>query len=96
MKLWIDGTRQPDVDWVWSRTSAGAIAMLRGGCVEKISFAPDQPDLVEPVLDWMIGTDTDVRRTMHKPTAKAKRHRPLLRCKALPPDPQEAPQEEAS
>ena len=80
MKLWIDENRQPDVDWVWSKTSHGAITMLRGGCVEKVSFAPDQPGLVEPVLDWMIGNDSPARTAVHSSGAKAAKFRKLLRC----------------
>lgn len=80
MKIWLDATRQPDVDWVWSKTVGGAITMLSGGCVEKISFAPDQPDLVEPVLDWMIERESTSRRAVHPTTAKAKNYRKLIRC----------------
>lgn len=84
MKVWLDSRRQPDVDWVWSKTSHGAIVMLSGGCVEKISFAPDQPHLVEPVVDWMIENDSTSRRAMHKTGARAKKHRNLIRIAAQP------------
>lgn len=57
MKLWLDAHRQPEVDWVWARTARCAIVMLRGGCVERISFAPDQRELVSPVVDWMINNE---------------------------------------
>ena len=84
MKLFLDAKRQPDVDWVWSRTAHGAITMLKGGCVEKISFAPDQPNLVEPVLDWMIENDSPADRAIHKVTAKPKFFRKLFRSAAQP------------
>jgi hypothetical protein len=82
MKLWLDVDRQPDVDWVWSRTAHGAITMLKGGCVEKISFAPDQPHLVDPVVDWMIREGVPARRAVHKASARAKKHRSLLTASA--------------
>jgi hypothetical protein len=82
MKVWLDSRRQPDVDWVWSQTSTGAVILLRGGCVEKISFAPDQPDLVEPVVDWMIENGVTTGRATHKTTARAKKHRKLLQIPA--------------
>lgn len=88
MKVWLDKKRQPDVDWVWSKTVEGALTMLRGGCVEKISFAPDQPDLVAPVVDWMIKNEYDPKRAVHSVTAKAKKYRKLLRSAV-----QVAPQE---
>jgi hypothetical protein len=62
MKLWIDAHREPEVDWVWSRALPSAIAFLRGGCVERISFAPDQRDLVGPVVDWMIENEVHPQR----------------------------------
>lgn len=65
MKLWLDSRREPEVDWVWSRTAQGAITFLRGGCVDRISFAPDQGDAVEAVVDWMIDNDVHPRRGTH-------------------------------
>jgi hypothetical protein len=65
MKVWLDARREPEVDWVWSRTVQGAITMLRGGCVDRVSFAPDQPDFVEAVVDWMIDNDVHPRRGVH-------------------------------
>lgn len=88
MKIWLDTKRQPDVDWVWSKTPAGAITMLAGGCVEKISFAPDQPNLVGPVVDWMIEQDSPARTAVHSPTAKAKKPRKLFRSAAQVPMPE--------
>ena len=68
MKLWVDAKREPEVDWVWAKTSHCAIAMLKGGCVERISFAPDQRKLISPVVDWMMGNDVHPRRQVHKRT----------------------------
>ena len=65
MKLWLDAKREPEVDWVWSRTAQGAITMLRGGCVEKISFAPDQSKMINEVLDWMIENESRAARSIH-------------------------------
>lgn len=65
MKLWLDTKREPDVSWVWSRTAHGAITMLKGGCVEMISFAPDQHKMVNEVVDWMIENDSPARRSVH-------------------------------
>lgn len=73
MRLWLDAHREPDVRWVWSKTVGGAITMLAGGCVEKISFAPDQRDLVAPVVDWMIENEVHPARTVHTHTAGVKR-----------------------
>jgi hypothetical protein len=92
MKIWLDADRQPDVDWVWPKTVGCAIVLLSGGCVEKISFAPDQPDLVEPVVDWMIRHDSPARRAVHKPTAQARKPRHLL----VVPVPVVVPESEAS
>lgn len=78
IKLWIDEKREPDVDWVWTRTVAGTIAMLKGGCVDRISFAPDQRDLVSDVVDWMIDHEVHpARREIHPRSAKAKNPRML-------------------
>lgn len=68
----MDAKRQPDVDWVWAKTAHCAIVMLRGGCVEKISFAPDQRRVVSPVVDWMIDNDVHPDRTVHDRTAGVK------------------------
>lgn len=88
MKLWVDADRPPDVDWVWSKTTQGAITMLKGGCVERISFAPDQPDLVEPVLDWMISNESEAKRAVHPRSARAKNFHKLLRSavQVAPPE----------
>lgn len=68
MKLWLDEKREPSVDWVWARTAHCAITMLRGGCVERISFAPDQRSVVKPVVEWMIANDVHPGRQTHKRT----------------------------
>ena len=62
MKLWLDAKREPDPDWVWCKAECSAIAMLKGGCVDHISFAPDQRKLVSAVTDWMIVNDVHPRR----------------------------------
>lgn len=77
MKLWLDELREPEVSWVWSRTAQGAIRMLSGGCVERISFAPDQYPLIRPVVDWMIENLHDADRSMHAEDAGLKRHFPF-------------------
>lgn len=79
MKLWLDHQREPDVDWVWSRTVEGAITMLRGGCVEKISFAPDQKVLVAPVVEWMMENDSTARCATHSRTGGARQPREVLK-----------------
>jgi hypothetical protein len=65
MKLWLDEHREPEVRWVWARTSHLAILLLRGGNVEKISFAPDQRNIVAPVVDWMIENGVHPVRRIH-------------------------------
>lgn len=79
MKLWVDAKREPEVCWVWAKTSHCAITMLRGGCVEKISLAPDQRKLVAPVVDWMIDNDVHPDRQTHKRTEGVKYPRGLLK-----------------
>lgn len=82
MKVWLDAHREPEVDWVWSRTVQGAIIMLRGGCVERISFAPDQRrDLINPVVDWMIEHGSAARRSVHRPDGGVRRPRGFLQLK---------------
>jgi hypothetical protein len=78
MKLWLDSDREPEVDWVWSRAAVSAIAFLRGGCVERISFAPDQRELVSTVVDWMIENEVHPdRREVHDSRSGARRPRQL-------------------
>lgn len=79
MKLWVDAKREPEVCWVWAKTAHCAIVMLKGGCVEKISFAPDQRKLVAPVVDWMIANDVHPDRQIHKRTDGVKHPRRLLK-----------------
>ena len=66
MKLWLDAKREPEPQWVWAKTAHCAIVMLKGGCVDKISFAPDQRAIVAPVVDWMIDNDVHPHRATHK------------------------------
>ena len=80
MKLWVDAKREPEVDWVWCRTEASAIAMLRGGNVERISFSPDQRKLVAAVVDWMIENEIHPeRREVHNRGDGVKHPRGLLK-----------------
>jgi hypothetical protein len=85
MRLWLDAHREPEVSWVWAKTARCAIALLRGGCVEKISFAPDQHPLVVEVLDWMIEHGARADRAVHKHGAGVRFPRGLLRV-SYPPD----------
>ena len=78
MKLWLDARREPDVDWVWATTSALAVTLLAGGCVERISFAPDQRRLVTPVVDWMIAHNVHPRRGVHRRDGGVRYPRGLL------------------
>lgn len=87
MKLFLDEHRQPDVDWVWSRTSGGALTLLSGGCVEVISLAPDQPDLVDPVMDWVLANKSAIPWEMHSETFRAKNRRPLMGSRRVPSPP---------
>lgn len=66
MRVWLDADREPDVSWVWARTAHTAVTLLRGGNVERISFAPDQQKMVDVVLDWMIDNDSPAGRAVHK------------------------------
>ena len=79
MRLWLDADREPEVNWVWAKTAHCAIVMLRGGCVEKVSFAPDQHPMVEEVLDWMIENESRADRAVHKHNAGVRFPRGLLR-----------------
>lgn len=79
MKLWVDAKREPEVCWVWARTAHCAIVMLGGGCVEKISLAPDQRRLVGPVVEWMIDNDVHPDRQTHKRTDGVRKPRGMLR-----------------
>lgn len=78
MRLWLDTHREPEVCWVWSKTAAGAITLLAGGCVDRISFAPDQHAMVAEVLDWMIENGSRSDRAVHHPTAGVRYPRGLL------------------
>ena len=62
--------------------------MLRGGCVELISFAPDQYPLVNPVIDWMMENFPHSKCRVHSSTSKAQGRRKLLR---IPPQPDPMP-----
>lgn len=66
MKLWVDPKREPDVRWVWAKTAHCAITLLKGGCVDLISFAPDQNKVVNEVVDWMIANDVHPKRATHQ------------------------------
>ena len=79
MKLWLDASREPEVDWVWAKTAHTAIVLLRGGCVDKISFPPDQHDTVAPVLDWMMRNASRAKTGMHKHGDGVRYPRGLLR-----------------
>lgn len=84
MKLWVDAKREPDVDWVWTRTVRGAVAMLAGGNVERISFAPDQRDLVSEVVDWMIAAEIHPdRREVHPRHGGVKNPRGMLKIRKV-------------
>jgi hypothetical protein len=75
MKLWLDAHREPDVDWVWAKTAHCAIVLLGGGCVERISLAPDQPTVTSPVTDWMIDTESPSRCSTHTTKCGVKKSR---------------------
>lgn len=80
MKLWVDGKREPEVDWVWARTAHCAIVMLRGGNVERISFSPDQRKLVGEVVDWMIENNVHpAKREVHSRNDGVKHPRGFLK-----------------
>lgn len=81
MKLWLDAAREPDVDWVWAKTAHCAIVLLRGGCVEQISFAPDQRLMVNEVVNWMIAHDNQADPVIHKRTDGVRYSRGLLSVK---------------
>ena len=81
MKLWLDAKREPEVDWVWAKTAHCAIVMLRGGCVDKISFAPDQRRMINEVLDWMIEHESRADRAVHARTDGVKNPRGLLKLR---------------
>jgi hypothetical protein len=78
VKLWLDAKREPEVSWVWAKTAHCAIAMLRGGCVERVSFAPDQHPMVEEVLEWMIENESRADRSVHRSGDGARRPRGLI------------------
>lgn len=77
MKLWLDAAREPEVDWVWAKTAHCAITMLTGGCVEKISLAPDQSAITTEVTDWMIAHESSARSTIHDTTGGVTKSRLL-------------------
>jgi hypothetical protein len=81
VKLWLDAHREPELDWVWAKTAHCALVLLGGGCVEKISLAPDQPSVTGPVTDWMINTGSPSRCTTHTTGCGVKKSR-LIR---IPP-----------
>ena len=78
MKLWLDTTREPEPNWVWAKTAHCAIVMLIGGCVERISFAPDQATIVTPVVDWMLANNSPAQRSVHKHDGGVRLSRPRL------------------
>lgn len=70
MKIWVDAKRQPEPNWVWAKMPCSAIALLSGGNVEHISFAPDQRKLVKEVVEWMVVNNVHPRiREVHKRNA---------------------------
>lgn len=83
MNLWLDDKREPDPRWVWAKTSHCAIVMLTGGNVDKISFAPDQLELVAPVVDWMLANNVHPSRAIHPRSGGVKSSRGLLVCRAV-------------
>jgi hypothetical protein len=85
VKLWLDAEREPSVDWVWARTPGLAITLLKGGCVDRISFAPDQRDTIGPVVEWMVANDVHPTRRTHGRDDGARGSRPMLRCTPVSP-----------
>lgn len=82
MKLWLDSRREPEVDWVWAKTAHCAVVFLRGGNVERISFAPDQRELVSEVVDWMIDHEVHpARRSVHRHDGGVKYPRGFLKLR---------------
>ena len=81
MKLWLDANREPEVQWVWAKTAHCAMTLLKGGCVDQISLAPDQSELTAEVTDWMIASDHPPRSTVHPVDGGVKKSK-LLR---IPP-----------
>jgi len=65
MKVWLDAKLEPEVQWVWAKTAHCALTLLKGGCVERISLAPDQSELTAEVTDWMIASDSPAHCTVH-------------------------------
>lgn len=64
MKLWVDSRRQPTVDWVWSQTAGGAIALLGGGCVERISLPPER-GLRSEICSWIEESGHQIEIEVH-------------------------------
>lgn len=81
MKVWVDSHREPEVDWAWSKMPVSATRMLAGGCVEKISLAPDQPELTGPVTEWMDSHDVHPITTTHGSTDGVRFPRGLMKVK---------------
>lgn len=50
MKLWVDDEREPDPEWWWAKTSAGAIDILSKGNVTEMSL--DYTLANKPNGDW--------------------------------------------
>lgn len=53
MKLWVDDERVPPLGWTWAKTSAEALALLRGGTpIEAISLDHDLggEDTTRPIV----------------------------------------------
>jgi len=63
MRLWIDDVREPpDPErWVWAKTSEEALAILRNGNVEFISFDFDLGgrDTAYPIAEWVEARASD-------------------------------------
>lgn len=76
MRIWLDDFRKPpDWSWMWARTPAEVLALMRGDELEEIAFrAPDEDcvkvaqmlergachDMFKPVK-WTIGQSRDLK-----------------------------------
>lgn len=83
MKLWVDAKREPEVDWVWAKLATTAITMLRGGCVEQVSFAPDQSKMVAEVKAWMLANGVNPPHGAHRRGDGVRFARGMLQCRAV-------------